>query len=235
MSDQGSTLERAGSGESVPPSPPAPVAPGLDQPVTGETTPVEVQAMIRPEYVPGRRSLVFGATALTVVLVGVGLDLLNDFTIAGPLHLELELVGVVLWLAGSYAIVRALRSSHARSRDLAERLARTIIENARSQHRAHQVLSGLSQAIDAQFSRWSLSPSEREVAMLLLKGLSLKEVAGARRASEATVRQQAQSVYRKAHVSGRAELSAHFLEDLLMPETADRDRAATRPPKRASE
>lgn len=38
-----------------------------------------------------------------------------------------------------------------------------------------------------------------------------------RRTSERTVRQQALSVYRKAKLAGRAELSAFFLEDLLAP------------------
>ena len=35
--------------------------------------------------------------------------------------------------------------------------------------------------------------------------------------SDRTVRQQAVEVYRKSGLSGRAELSAFFLEDLLLP------------------
>jgi DNA-binding NarL/FixJ family response regulator len=55
------------------------------------------------------------------------------------------------------------------------------------------------------------------VALLLLKGLSLKEVAAVRATAERTIRAQARSVYSKAGLTGRAALSAFFLEDLLAP------------------
>ena len=53
--------------------------------------------------------------------------------------------------------------------------------------------------------------------MLLLKGLGHKEAASVLDRSERTVRQHAVSVYRKSGLSGRAELAAFFLEDLLLP------------------
>jgi DNA-binding NarL/FixJ family response regulator len=55
------------------------------------------------------------------------------------------------------------------------------------------------------------------VALLLLKGLSLKEIATVRATSERTVRAQARSLYSKAGLTGRAALSSFFLEDLLAP------------------
>jgi DNA-binding CsgD family transcriptional regulator len=72
-------------------------------------------------------------------------------------------------------------------------------------------------AIDVQLERWSLSPAEKETALLLLKGLGHKEIAQVLDKSERTVRQQAMAVYRKAGLAGRAELAAFFLEDLLLP------------------
>jgi DNA-binding CsgD family transcriptional regulator len=64
---------------------------------------------------------------------------------------------------------------------------------------------------------WQLSAAEREVALLLLKGLSTKEIATVRATSERTAREQARAVYAKAGLAGRAALSAYFLEDLLAP------------------
>lgn len=55
------------------------------------------------------------------------------------------------------------------------------------------------------------------MALLLLKGLSLKEIATIRAVAERTVREQARSIYSKAGLTGRAALSAFFLEDLLAP------------------
>ncbi|HVP62222.1 MAG TPA: LuxR C-terminal-related transcriptional regulator [Myxococcaceae bacterium] len=69
-----------------------------------------------------------------------------------------------------------------------------------------------------------VTEAEREVALLLLKGLSLREIAGLRETSERTVRHQSLAVYRKAGLAGRAELSAYFLEDLLGPRQRERRR-----------
>ena len=82
------------------------------------------------------------------------------------------------------------------------------------------MLKGLASAIDAQFRHWALTEAEAEVGLLLLKGLSHKEIGQLRRTSERTVREQARALYRKAGLSGRASLSAFFLEDLLLPGTA---------------
>lgn len=79
------------------------------------------------------------------------------------------------------------------------------------------LLKGLGAAIDRQFVTWKLTEAERDVGLLILKGLSLKEIAAARATSERTIRAQARSIYGKAGLSGRAALSAFFLEDLLAP------------------
>ncbi len=71
--------------------------------------------------------------------------------------------------------------------------------------------------IDRQLTKWGLTASEKEIALLLLKGLSLKEIASIRETSERTVRTQSLAIYQKAGINGRAELAAFFLEDLLVP------------------
>lgn len=55
------------------------------------------------------------------------------------------------------------------------------------------------------------------MALLLLRGLSHKEVAQQRGTSEGTVRQQALSVYRKSGLGGRSALAAFFLQGLPLP------------------
>lgn len=73
----------------------------------------------------------------------------------------------------------------------------------------------LRQAIDSQFDDWALTHSEREVGRLLLKGLSIREIAAVRETQEKTVRQQASAIYRKADLPGRHAFAAWFLEDLI--------------------
>ena len=65
-----------------------------------------------------------------------------------------------------------------------------------------------------------LSVAEKETALLLLKGLSHKEIASVRNVSEGTARQQATAVYRNAGVSGRNDLAAFFLEDPALLDSA---------------
>lgn len=78
-----------------------------------------------------------------------------------------------------------------------------------------KALAGIYVQSEKEFDNWGLSSAEREIALLMLKGLRLKEIASARGTSERTVRQQAQAVYKKAGLDGRADLAAYFIEDFL--------------------
>lgn len=104
------------------------------------------------------------------------------------------------------------------------RLARTRSDLAAARHQAEtwrrqnrELVRGLGIAIGNQFADWGLTRAESEVGLLLLKGLSHKEIAAVRDTSERTIREQARAVYRKSGLSGRSALSAFFLEDLLVP------------------
>jgi DNA-binding CsgD family transcriptional regulator len=132
-------------------------------------------------------------------------------------HLLLELIlggGALLvmgWIWARFLVNRRRLS------ELRQTLQGAHAEAALWRERHGQLVRGLSDAIDQQLDAWRLTPAEKEVAFLLLKGLSFKEIAPARRASERTVRQQALAVYAKSGLAGRAELAAFFLEDLLLP------------------
>ena len=95
--------------------------------------------------------------------------------------------------------------------DLAK--ARRDGERWRTASAAH--VEGLSRAIAGQFRTWALTEAEADVAGMMLKGLSHKEVATLRQCSEVTVRQHATVIYRKSGLTNRAQLTAFFLEDLL--------------------
>lgn len=77
------------------------------------------------------------------------------------------------------------------------------------------ILKGFGECIDVQLGKWKLTHAEKEIALLLLKGLSHNEIAEIRNTSERTVRQQSLNVYAKSGVKGRSDLAAFFLEDIL--------------------
>jgi DNA-binding CsgD family transcriptional regulator len=96
--------------------------------------------------------------------------------------------------------------------------------------RVQASLAGIRAEMENQFHAWGLTAAEREVGLLVLKGLNHKEIASLRGTTEATVRQQAQAIYRKAALPGKAAFSAYFLEDLFASEDpAERARAAASP------
>lgn len=158
-------------------------------------------------------------TGIIAVIVVLGAsDVISDLAEGASVgHLGVESIGILLGIAGIAWIWLQNQKLEARGVILGQDLARAHAESAKWKAKSQELLKGLGQAIDDQLRVWSLSSAEREVALLLLKGLSLKEVATVRGTSERTTRQQAQEIYRKTGLSGRAEFSAFFLEELLLP------------------
>jgi DNA-binding CsgD family transcriptional regulator len=158
-------------------------------------------------------AIVFGIGAL------IGLEILEepDLTLSEILFELIEPTLIVLTAAGVIYLLGRVRRQHQEQLSLIRDLEVARAEGAQWRSDMRDLLSGLGAAIDAQFERWGLTAAEREVALLMLKGLSHKEIAAVREASERTVRQQARAIYAKANLSGRAALSAFFLEDLLLP------------------
>ena len=159
-------------------------------------------------------TLIFAA-----VVIGGVVDLILDKPdrwLSAHVVFEVILVGVSLSSAlylgrGWY---RSMRSVETLQRVLEERR----VERDTWRKSAQQALEGLGSAIDRQLTEWQLTRAERETALAILKGLSHKTIAKWSGRSERTVRQHAVAVYRKSGLDGRAELSAFFLEGLLLPQ-----------------
>lgn len=172
-----------------------------------------------------RWAALLAGASLGAVGVLAAVDLTLDLVagVAGA-HVVVELcialvggVGAVVFARRWRGLRRAVAEARRRGDVLEERLAASRAEAERWRAEARALIEGLGAAIERQFERWALSPAEAEVALLMLKGLSHKEIAQARAVGEATVRQQARAVYRKAGVDGRHGLMAFFLEDLILP------------------
>jgi DNA-binding CsgD family transcriptional regulator len=160
---------------------------------------------------------------LAAILGGIGLlialEIIEEpgLTWTDILFELIEPALIVVTAAGVVYLLGRMRRQHQEQLSLIRDLEVARAEGAQWRSDMREVLKGLGSAIDAQFDRWQLTPAEREVALLMVKGLSHKEIAAVRDSSERTVRQQARSIYAKANLSGRAALSAFFLEDLLLP------------------
>ena len=153
---------------------------------------------------------------LLMVLVTSGLDLLAD--LAHGVH-SAHLLQEALIFAITFAGFGWLLDGHRRQQAEIGRLERELSQ-ARQLPRPEDPVSinarqGLAQEVARQFDAWGLTRSEMEIGQLLLKGLTLREIAALRGTAEKTIRQQASSLYQKAGVSGRHAFSAWFIEDIL--------------------
>lgn len=180
-------------------------------------------------------ALLFGVVA-ALTAVDLAIDLAHGIE---PMHAVAEGLVVLAGLGGASWMIARLGSLSRETRELGRRaealaadlrlsreaLAASREDAERWRSEVRHLTSGLGAAIDRQLEGWGLSPAEHEVALLLLKGLSHKEIADVRSTGEATVRQQSASIYRKAGLEGRHDLAAFFLEDLLAPRGADTRRA----------
>lgn len=72
--------------------------------------------------------------------------------------------------------------------------------------------------IEGFFDDWRLTPSEKDVGLLILKGFDNDTIAEFRGTAAGTVRAQSARIYSKAGVAGRVQLISVLLEELLAGE-----------------
>ena len=156
---------------------------------------------------------------IAVVIFGLtAMDLMREPTFPpwGEVAIDLaEKLILVLAMAAVAWTVHGLIDLREGQEALNNNMARSVAQGDAWRAQRRGEIAALGQAIEYQFRQWRLTTAEIDVAGLMLKGMSLKEIAIARDTSEATIRQQAQAIYRKSGLSGRAELAAYFLESLF--------------------
>jgi DNA-binding CsgD family transcriptional regulator len=154
----------------------------------------------------------------------LGLEFLTQDEDVTLLDFVGDAVSISLTIGAAVGVALLLQRIHAQHeeqmaliRDL--EIARAEGDGWRSKVQSH--LAGLKGAMDQQFRAWGMTAAEREVGLLILKGLSHKEIATLRATTDATVRQQAQAIYRKAGLPGKTAFSAYFLDDLFAAEPVE--------------
>jgi DNA-binding CsgD family transcriptional regulator len=153
---------------------------------------------------------------LTLLLAGIGIqlvaalfflvDVAMDWSEEGAggtdlLHNGVELIAAAGLLLGMVVLGLELR--------------RLLVRQARMADTIRVASGAFHDLLEQHFDAWGLTPSERDVALLLVKGLSLAEIAGLRNSAEGTVKAHCNKVYAKAGVAGRTQLVSLFLEDIM--------------------
>lgn len=142
------------------------------------------------------------AVCIVLFLIDVTADLMGrDDLLERFGHHYIELAVVATLIVSTYVTFVTIHRLRAREKRMEEQL---------------RVASGaLMELIDEYFDAWGLTPSERDVALLSIKGLSIGEIAALRNTKEGTVKAQSNAIYSKAGVTGRPQLLSLFIEDLM--------------------
>ena len=178
-------------------------------------------ALFDDKYADNKQLSLWAIALSGVIFVLIALDISGDYKDGiARAHIVIELLILLISLSGiAYFGWLYYQATQYKINLLKQDLAVANLQALQWRDANRELIAGLAQEISKQFKAWALTQAEAEVGMLMLKGLSHQEIADVRNASERTIRDQARAVYRKSGLSGRSELSAFFLEDLLLPRT----------------
>lgn len=156
------------------------------------------------------------ASVLTALFVGIDWLFTGEAIEAGDVATDFaELLVISAAMVATVLVVDRLKRLEDDASSMRSELAEASEAGRIWRERSAQVLQGVSAAVAETFASWELTEAEADVAALLVKGVSVRDIARQRHTSETTIRQQAQSVYRKSGLANRSELAAFFLEDLF--------------------
>ena len=168
---------------------------------------IKVKKLLKSIFLPA-------VLILILFFMDISLDLHEQIE---PKHLLIEFLIYTVAIYIGYIFYRFYKLEKKTIKDVQIDISETNTEIKYWQNQNKSLIEGLSIKIHEEFKQWGLTQAETDVALLIIKGFSLEEIAGLRGTSERTIRDQAASVYRKAKLRNRIELSAYFLEELLAP------------------
>jgi len=142
----------------------------------------------------------------------------DEITLADFLVDALELLLIIASAAGLALLAQRVQSQHDERVSLIRDLKIARAEGEAWRSKVQSRMNSIKREMENQFEAWGMTAAEQDIGMLILRGLNHKEIASLRGTGEATVRQQAQSIYRKAGLPGKTAFSAYFLEDLFVPD-----------------
>ncbi|MFT6070328.1 MAG: DNA-binding CsgD family transcriptional regulator [Bacteriovoracaceae bacterium] len=161
---------------------------------------------------------------LTYLLTAVFLLIVTDITFDFLEGLPMKAMAFDLILEGSILVLVLITANYVWKKftseietkesveqDLEETKKLALLWEEKSKH----FIREFQAHVTTQFNAWNLSKSEKDISILILQGMSSKEISGVRFTSERTIRNQCRSIYEKSKLSGKSELSAFFLSELI--------------------
>jgi len=131
----------------------------------------------------------------------------DELNISEEMHLYGEVIVFLLLAVLAYRLLFTLTA-----------LERKV---ASSEKKISNIGVQVHQLIADQFVLWELSPTETEIAHLILMGSSFKDIAEHRDINITTVYKHADNIYKKSSTSGRNEFVTCFLDEIIPKAESD--------------
>ncbi len=93
-------------------------------------------------------------------------------------------------------------------------LRKTMNRNRKIEEQLKVAADSFQAVLEEKFETWKLSKAEKDVALMIIKGFSVAEIAEIRQKSEGTIKAQNSSIYQKSGLAGRVQFVSYFLEEL---------------------
>ena len=132
-----------------------------------------------------------------------------------PLTVWVEILIVCSSLGFVFYITRLLYQNMLQQTQMRQTLQQVRKQLNSSNQRLQQGKEAFRESVDWQLNEWQFTQTQKEIAFLLLKGLSAKEIAGQRFVQEKTIRNHLSAIYEKSGMPGKHVFCAWFFEGLL--------------------
>jgi DNA-binding CsgD family transcriptional regulator len=158
-----------------------------------------------------RREVFLGMAVLLSCMAFFGFDVVADVAahrLAGASFASVELVHLIFETVAVFGLGYAVIT-------LRQYLRLLQGEAESSKETIHMLRGNFDEVLRDKFKEWSLTAAERDVTLLIIRGLSVADIAAARNTAQGTIKAQSTSIFRKIGVGSKTELMSVIIDEFL--------------------
>lgn len=156
----------------------------------------------------GRGAVVIGMGVLVACMAFFSFNVVFDHVLGSAPYALGELVHVIFEILAVIGLGFAAATLRAYLR-----LLQT--QAASSRETIHMLRGNFDEVLRHKFEEWGLTTAERDVTLLIIRGLSVAEIAAARNTAQGTIKAQSTSIFRKIGVGSKGELMSLIIDEFL--------------------
>lgn len=158
-----------------------------------------------------RRAVFLGMAVLLLCMTFFSFDVVADFVehrVEGTPYTAVELLHVVFETLAAIGLGYAAITLRAY-------LGLLQADAERSRETIHMLRGNFDEVLRDKFTDWELTTAERDVTLLIIRGLSVADIAAARNTAQGTIKAQSTSIFRKIGVRSKTELMSTIIDEFL--------------------